>query len=147
MIFDEPTASLDGATGRKIIGFIKENFLNEHRCILIVTHDAGSSNIADRNLEMEDGRIVKIVSGSKGVGGVSESKILTALVILGIVAGLVSAYVYGIRKPPLPPAFNPAPRILMPKVFMPTASLKATSRNGANINIYPEVREPSPRYW
>jgi putative ABC transport system ATP-binding protein len=63
LIFDEPTASLDGATGRKIIGFIRENILNEKRCILIVTHDARIFEYADRNLKMEDGRIVEIVSG------------------------------------------------------------------------------------
>ena len=63
LIFDEPTASLDGVTGRRIIGFIKENLLNEHRCILIVTHDARTFEYADRNLKMEDGRIVEIVSG------------------------------------------------------------------------------------
>ncbi|MGB8992457.1 MAG: ABC transporter ATP-binding protein [Desulfobaccales bacterium] len=63
LIFDEPTASLDGATGRKIIGFIKESFLNEHRCILIVTHDARIFEFADRNIQMEDGRIVEITSG------------------------------------------------------------------------------------
>ena len=63
LIFDEPTASLDGVTGKKIIGFIRENFLNEHRCILIVTHDSRIFEYADRNLKMEDGRIVDIVSG------------------------------------------------------------------------------------
>jgi putative ABC transport system ATP-binding protein len=63
LIFDEPTASLDGPTGKKIIGFIRENLLNEHRCILIVTHDARIFEFADRNLKMEDGRIVEIVNG------------------------------------------------------------------------------------
>ncbi len=63
LIFDEPTASLDGVTGKRIIGFIKEHLLNEHRCILIVTHDIRIFEFADRNLKMEDGRIVEIVSG------------------------------------------------------------------------------------
>ena len=63
LILDEPTASLDGVTGRKIISFIRENILNEHRCILIVTHDARIYEYADRNIRMEDGRIVDIVSG------------------------------------------------------------------------------------
>lgn len=67
LILDEPTASLDGVTGRKIISFIRENILNEHRCILIVTHDARIYEYADRNIRMEDGRIVDIVSG-----GISE---------------------------------------------------------------------------
>ena len=63
LIFDEPTASLDGATGRRIIGFIKEQLLNEHRCILIVTHDARIYEFGDRIIQMEDGRIVEITSG------------------------------------------------------------------------------------
>ena len=63
LILDEPTASLDGATGRRIISFIREKILNEHRCILIVSHDSRIFEYADRNLEMEDGRIVEIVRG------------------------------------------------------------------------------------
>ena len=63
LIFDEPTASLDGATGRKIISFIRESLLTERRCILIVTHDSRIYEYADRNLKLEDGRIVEILSG------------------------------------------------------------------------------------
>jgi putative ABC transport system ATP-binding protein len=63
LIMDEPTASLDGATGRRIISFIREKILNEHRCIMIVSHDSRIFEYADRNLEMEDGRIAEIVSG------------------------------------------------------------------------------------
>jgi hypothetical protein len=32
VIFDEPIASLDGLTGRRIISFVKENLLNENGC-------------------------------------------------------------------------------------------------------------------
>jgi putative ABC transport system ATP-binding protein len=63
LIFDEPTASLDGATGRKIISFIRESLLTERRCILIVTHDSRIYEYADRNLKLEDGKIVEIISG------------------------------------------------------------------------------------
>lgn len=63
LIFDEPTASLDGTTGRKIISFVKENLLNENRCILIVTHDSRIYEYADRIIKMEDGRIAEIISG------------------------------------------------------------------------------------
>jgi len=57
LIFDEPTASLDGDTGKMIISFVKENILNENRCIVIVTHDARINEYADRIIHMEDGRI------------------------------------------------------------------------------------------
>jgi putative ABC transport system ATP-binding protein len=63
LIFDEPTASLDGATGRMIISFVKENLLNEQRCIVIVTHDARIYEFGDRIIRMEDGQIVEVVSG------------------------------------------------------------------------------------
>jgi putative ABC transport system ATP-binding protein len=63
MIFDEPTASLDGDTGRKIVEFVKENILNEKRCIIIVTHDSRIYEFADRILKMEDGRITGVEKG------------------------------------------------------------------------------------
>ena len=57
LILDEPTASLDGDTGRMIIAFVKEKVLNQGRCILIVTHDARINEYADRILHMEDGHL------------------------------------------------------------------------------------------
>lgn len=58
LIFDEPTASLDGETGRRIISFIKENLLNEKRAIVIVTHDNRIFEFASRMIRLEDGKIV-----------------------------------------------------------------------------------------
>jgi len=65
LIFDEPTASLDGDTGRKIVDFVKKNILNEKRCIIIVTHDSRIFEYADRIIRMEDGRITGIVQGGE----------------------------------------------------------------------------------
>ncbi len=59
LIFDEPTASLDGDTGRKIVEFVKQHILNENRCIIIVTHDSRIFEYADRIIHMEDGKIVE----------------------------------------------------------------------------------------
>ncbi len=64
LIFDEPTASLDGDTGRKIVEFAKEHILNEKRCIIIVTHDSRIYEYADRILKMEDGRITGVEAGA-----------------------------------------------------------------------------------
>jgi len=66
LIFDEPTASLDGDTGRRIVEFVKQNILNDRRCIIIVTHDSRIFEYADRIMKMEDGRIVGIEQGGKG---------------------------------------------------------------------------------
>ncbi|MEI6002839.1 ABC transporter ATP-binding protein [Paraburkholderia bengalensis] len=63
LILDEPTASLDGDTGRSIIDFVKHKVLNEHRCIVIVTHDSRIFDYADRVMHMEDGRLKTIDAG------------------------------------------------------------------------------------
>jgi putative ABC transport system ATP-binding protein len=65
LILDEPTASLDGDTGRMIIAFVKENILNEKRCIMIVTHDARINEYADRILHMEDGHLTAEDKGTE----------------------------------------------------------------------------------
>ncbi|MGZ5199512.1 MAG: ABC transporter ATP-binding protein [Telluria sp.] len=57
LVLDEPTASLDGDTGRRILAFVHDHILDDQRCILIVTHDARIFDYADRILQMEDGRI------------------------------------------------------------------------------------------
>jgi len=69
IIFDEPTASLDGETGRQIISFVKSNLLNESRTIIIVTHDARIYEFADRIIHMEDG---KIKQSDEDKGGMDE---------------------------------------------------------------------------
>lgn len=58
LILDEPTASLDGETGKKVIKFIKENILNDKRAIIVVTHDNRIYDFATRIIRMEDGKIV-----------------------------------------------------------------------------------------
>jgi putative ABC transport system ATP-binding protein len=63
LILDEPTASLDGDTGRSIVGFVRTHILTEQRCIVIVTHDSRIYEFADRILKMEDGRIMAVERG------------------------------------------------------------------------------------
>ena len=63
LVLDEPTASLDGDTGRKIVEFVKRDVLNEKRCIIIVTHDDRISEFADRMVKMEDGKLIEIEKG------------------------------------------------------------------------------------
>ena len=63
LVLDEPTASLDGETGRTIVSFIRNQILNETRSIVIVTHDARILDLADRIATMEDGRLIRIEGG------------------------------------------------------------------------------------
>ena len=60
LILDEPTASLDGDTGRAVIEFVKHKVLNDKRVIVIVTHDARIFDYADRIMQMEDGKLIAV---------------------------------------------------------------------------------------
>jgi len=66
------------------------------------------------------------------------NKILFSLSVIGILAGLVSAYIYGIEKKPLPPAFSPASNPYAKGIYA-NGIVESYQSNGANINIYPEV--------
>ncbi len=66
------------------------------------------------------------------------NKIIFALSVVGILAGLVSAYLYGVEKKPLPPAFQPAPNPYAKGIYA-NGIIESYQSNGANINIYPEV--------
>lgn len=60
LVLDEPTASLDGDTGRNIVKFVRDELLTGNRCIIIVTHDARIFEFADRIMDMADGRLSQI---------------------------------------------------------------------------------------
>jgi putative ABC transport system ATP-binding protein len=60
LILDEPTASLDGDTGRNIVSFIRQNIMSDQRCIIIITHDSRIYEFADRIMKMEDGKLTDI---------------------------------------------------------------------------------------
>jgi putative ABC transport system ATP-binding protein len=59
LIFDEPTASLDSTTGKKIISFIKNTLLTEHHAIIVVTHDKRIYEYATRIIQLQDGKIAE----------------------------------------------------------------------------------------
>ena len=66
------------------------------------------------------------------------NKILFTLSIIGILVGLVCAYIYGIAKKPLAPVFNPAPNPYAKGIYA-NGIIESYQTNGENINIYPEV--------
>ena len=59
VICDEPTASLDAATGHHALELLKNSACNAERCVIVVTHDSRIFSFADWIAEMEDGRVVK----------------------------------------------------------------------------------------
>jgi putative ABC transport system ATP-binding protein len=64
LVFDEPTASLDGETGRKILTFVKREILSPRRCIVIVTHDTRIFEFSNRIMGMEDGKTIGFEQGA-----------------------------------------------------------------------------------
>jgi putative ABC transport system ATP-binding protein len=57
IICDEPTASLDAASGHKVVELLKEVACKPDRCVIVVTHDSRIFRFADRIAEMEDGSV------------------------------------------------------------------------------------------
>lgn len=60
IICDEPTASLDGHTGRKIVELLKKTTTSPDKAVIIVTHDNRIFEYGDTMIKMEDGRINSI---------------------------------------------------------------------------------------
>jgi putative ABC transport system ATP-binding protein len=58
ILADEPTAALDSKTGRDIVNLMQRLAKEQGCTILLVTHDNRILDIADRIIQMEDGRLV-----------------------------------------------------------------------------------------
>ena len=59
VLADEPTAALDSRTGRDVVEILQALAREQGVPILMVTHDSRVLDIADRVIQMEDGRIVE----------------------------------------------------------------------------------------
>jgi putative ABC transport system ATP-binding protein len=60
IVCDEPTASLDGDTGKKVMEIFRNTALSKDRAIVVVTHDNRIFSYGDRIAEMVDGQIVSV---------------------------------------------------------------------------------------
>ena len=57
LLADEPTSALDSVTGREIVSLLRRLAKDQNCSVLMVTHDPRISDMADRILNMEDGKI------------------------------------------------------------------------------------------
>jgi putative ABC transport system ATP-binding protein len=57
VLADEPTAALDSKSGRNVVELMQQLAKEQGCTILIVTHDNRILDVADRIIELEDGRI------------------------------------------------------------------------------------------
>ncbi|MBV6625867.1 MAG: DevA family ABC transporter ATP-binding protein [Rivularia sp. (in: Bacteria)] len=67
ILADEPTAALDGKTGRDIIELMQKLSKEQGSAILMVTHDNRILDVADRTIHMEDGCLKSITEKELGV--------------------------------------------------------------------------------
>src|SRR5262249_15135565 len=62
ILADEPTAFLDGHSGREVVEIMRRLAYEQRRAVLMVTHDARILDVADRIVRLEDGRLVSFTS-------------------------------------------------------------------------------------
>jgi len=67
--------------------------------------------------------------------------IIFALSVIGILAGIVGAYIFGIERKAQPPLFKPVTSPYESSIFA-NGIIESDQASGANINIYPEVSGP-----
>jgi putative ABC transport system ATP-binding protein len=59
ILADEPTAALDSKSGRNVVDILQKLARESNTAILLVTHDNRILDIADRTVNMEDGRLTQ----------------------------------------------------------------------------------------
>jgi len=59
ILADEPTGSLDGATGQKIVELLRTTATTQQATVLVVTHDDRVAAQADRRFEIDDGVLIE----------------------------------------------------------------------------------------
>ncbi len=57
LLADEPTAALDSRTGREVVELLRGLARDQGCAVLMVTHDPRILDVADRLVQMEDGRL------------------------------------------------------------------------------------------
>ena len=58
ILADEPTAALDGKSGREVVNLMQQLAKEQNCTILMVTHDNRILDVADRIIHMEDGCLI-----------------------------------------------------------------------------------------
>ena len=64
LLADEPTGNLDSKSGKEIVD-IMEDLNRQGLTLIVVTHDPAIGQRAGRKIRMEDGRVVRDVSGEQ----------------------------------------------------------------------------------
>ncbi len=62
LLADEPTGNLDSKSGESILTLIRDLVQNQHRTVVMVTHDPHAATFADLVITLSDGKIVNTVN-------------------------------------------------------------------------------------
>jgi energy-coupling factor transporter ATP-binding protein EcfA2 len=135
LILDEPTASLDGDTGKMIIAFVKERILNQQCCILIVTHDARINEYADRIITW------KTAESPSPSGLRREQAHAVHAGDFGCPWRIDRGLPARTYSQTLPPAFAPASSTYDTAIYA-NGIIESEQSSGSNIVIYPQVAGP-----
>lgn len=57
ILADEPTGNLDSRTGQEVMALLKMSVQKYHQTLIVITHDEKISQVADRVVRLEDGKI------------------------------------------------------------------------------------------
>jgi putative ABC transport system ATP-binding protein len=60
LLCDEPTGALDFSTGLAVLKILKEFNKKHHKTVVIITHNAGIGEMADRVLYIKDGLVDRV---------------------------------------------------------------------------------------
>ena len=60
LVCDEPTAALDGQSGRRVMQLLRDATVQPGRAVIVVTHDTRVYEFGERIVEMSDGRVVNV---------------------------------------------------------------------------------------
>ena len=69
LLADEPTAALDSRTGREVVELLRRLARDQGCSVLMVTHDPRILDVADRLVEMEDGRLSEASISGRTLSG------------------------------------------------------------------------------
>jgi len=98
----------------------------------------GSKTNADLKQEgTTDGTKTKSVAAKTAVG----NKIIFTIAIIGILAGLVAAYIFGMERKAQPPVFKPVSNPFDSAIYA-NGMIESDLPSGENINIFPQVSGP-----
>jgi putative ABC transport system ATP-binding protein len=63
LLCDEPTGNLDSETGEQVLGLLTQVHREFGKTVIMITHNPESMKIADRVIELRDGKVDRILKG------------------------------------------------------------------------------------